>query len=276
MNMRIAFTNLACPAWSIEQVIAAAEQYGYDGVELRLLGGDAIDPARDRVAVLDAVNRCRVAGIDVCALDTSCRFNQPDAAERARQIEEARRWIALAQEARVAVLRVFGGADEAGASPEDGNSWVAEGLNALAGDAEAAAVRVALETHDAFSAASRVAQVLAQAPSPAIGALWDSHHPYRAGESPQQVLDLLGPRLVHAHVKDARRHAPGSEEWDLVLLGEGEVPVREMLRALARHGYGGWVAVEWEKKWHPEIAEPEVALPQHSEWLRRAMAMYIS
>jgi hypothetical protein len=30
--------------------------------------------------------------------------------------------------------------------------------------------------------------------------------------------------------------------------------------------------VEWEKKWHPHLAEPEVALPQHiallKEWMR--------
>jgi fatty-acyl-CoA synthase len=271
-SMRIAFTTLACPTWSIEQVIAAAERYGYAGVELRLLNGDVIDPARDRTHVLDAVRRCGDAGIAVCALDTSCRFNVPDARERARQVEEARRWIALAQEARVDLLRVFGGADAAGAPPEQGNALLVESLATLAPEAETAQVRVALETHDAFSSAARVAAVLAQVPSPAIGALWDSHHPYRVGESPQQVLDLIGPRIVHAQVKDARRRAPGGEEWDLVLLGEGEVPVREMLRALAGYGYAGWIAVEWEKKWHPEIAEPEVALPRHGEWLRQAMA----
>jgi fatty-acyl-CoA synthase len=33
-------------------------------------------------------------------------------------------------------------------------------------------------------------------------------------------------------------------------------------------GYRGYVSVEWEKKWHPELADPEVALPQHLEWLR--------
>ncbi len=60
-------------------------------------------------------------------------------------------------------------------------------------------------------------------------------------------------RLAHVQVKDPRRTP---------LLGEGEVPVRTILELLRRHGYR-WVAVEWEKKWHPEIPEPEVALPQH-------------
>jgi peptide/nickel transport system substrate-binding protein len=79
----------------------------------------------------------------------------------------------------------------------------------------------------------------------------------------------LGRRILLAQVKDARRTPDG--DWKLVLLGEGEVPVREMLGLLAADGYQGWISVEWEKRWHPEIAEPEVALPQHlsmlAEWM---------
>ena len=43
------------------------------------------------------------------------------------------------------------------------------------------------------------------------------------------------------------------------------------LGLLAAGGYPHWISVEWEKRWHPEIGEPEVALPQHldllTEWL---------
>jgi hypothetical protein len=28
-----------------------------------------------------------------------------------------------------------------------------------------------------------------------------------------------------------------------------------------------WISVEWEKRWHPEIEDPEVALPQHLDLL---------
>jgi hypothetical protein len=57
-----------------------------------------------------------------------------------------------------------------------------------------------------------------------------------------------------------------------VLLGNGEVPVQEMLSRRDGAGYRGWLSAEWEKRWHPEIEEPEVALPQHrrllDSWLR--------
>jgi len=49
------------------------------------------------------------------------------------------------------------------------------------------------------------------------------------------------------------------------------VPVRQMLGVLKAAGYRRWISVEWEKRWHPEIDEPEVALPQHlrrlAEWM---------
>ena len=99
--------------------------------------------------------------------------------------------------------------------------------------------------------------------------MWDSHHPHRMGEPPADVYANLGRRIMLAQVKDARR-GPGGD-WELVLLGEGEVPVREMLGLLAAGGYRGWISVEWEKRWHPEIAEPQIALPQHlsvlAEWM---------
>jgi sugar phosphate isomerase/epimerase len=82
----------------------------------------------------------------------------------------------------------------------------------------------------------------------------------------------LGRRILLAQVKDARPDPARADGWQLVLLGEGEVPVRDMLALLSAGGYRGWVSVEWEKRWHPEIAEPELALPQHltvlNTWIR--------
>lgn len=269
--MKLAFTTLACPDWSVARVIEAARDYGYQGVEWRLMDGEVIDPSRDGERLADAVARCRAAGIEVPALDSSCRFNLIDAMERDAQIEDLRRWIALAQRVAVPVIRVFGGADPAGSPLEDGTGRVAEALALVATDAEGAGVTVALETHDGFSAAARVAQVLDRVPYISIGTLWDSHHPARMGESSEQVLDLLGTRIAHVHLKDARRIGQG-DNWQLVGLGEGELPLGAMLDALAAHGYDGWLSLEWEKKWHPELADPDVALPAATRWLREAGA----
>jgi sugar phosphate isomerase/epimerase len=72
--------------------------------------------------------------------------------------------------------------------------------------------------------------------------------------------------VVNVHLKDARRSTDG---WQLVLLAEGEVPVKDGLRLLKQRGYDDFISVEWEKKWHPEIADPEVAFPQHLSLLQQ-------
>lgn len=268
--MRFAFSTLACPDWSIEEAAEAAERLGYDGVELRLLGGEVIDPRADAGAVEDAVRILRAHGREICAFDTSCTLNDPDVPER--QSETLLAWIELARRLDVRILRVFGGADRPGTTVEDGNRRVADALTAVAPEAERAGVIVALETHDAFASARRVAAVLAAVASTHVAALWDSHHPYRVGESADDVLRVLDGRIALVHVKDARRLDPAGHSWQLVPLGEGEVPVPDILRLLRGADYSGYVSVEWEKKWHPELADPAIALPQHIEALRRMTA----
>jgi sugar phosphate isomerase/epimerase len=244
----------------VEQVAERTREYGYDGVELRLLDGELFGPD------LDAAERRRVrevfsgAGLPLATLDTSVRIAADDA-----PAEDLKGWIELAGEWGAPHLRVFGGARD-DLTLDQSIDRASLALEQIAPVAEAQGVGIAIETHDVFASAATVGRVLERVPSPAVGALWDTHHPYRMGEQPAQVWELLRGRVVHTHVKDARRHGDG---WDLVLLGQGEVPVREDLDLLRENGYDGWVAVEWEKKWHPEIEEPEVALPQHLALLRQ-------
>src|SRR5260370_2653476 len=99
--LKLAFSTLACPQWSLNQVIETANQLGYDGIELRLLDGDFIDPLRDRKRVIEAIAQCRIAGVEVCTLDTSCRFNHREATVRKQQAQELLHWVDLAQSMNV-------------------------------------------------------------------------------------------------------------------------------------------------------------------------------
>jgi len=140
----------------------------------------------------------------------------------------------------------------------------------LAPVAEAADVTVLLETHDAFCKGKDVAAVLDQVPSSHVQAVWDVHHPWRMGETVAETWDFIGDRVAHVHLKDARHRPDGS--FVLTLMGQGDVPNREIVELLEAQGYAGCYSAEWEKKWHPDIEEPEIALPQHAEvilaWLQ--------
>ncbi len=261
--MRLAFTTLACPAWTFEQVAEAAGRYGYEGLELRLLDGDVITPA------LSAEQQARIrrvsddAGLVLCCLDTSLKVADP-----AASLDEGYAFLELAAALGIPLIRVFGGAP-ADEPLDTAAGRAGERLAALAERARAAGVKVALETHDTFAAGRSVAAALARVEDDSVGALWDTLHPVRVGETADETLDLIGARLLHMHIKDGNVQ-PNINECRL--LGEGTVPVQAILNTLAARGYDGWLAVEWEKKWQPQIADPEVALPQYAETLRGYLA----
>jgi len=259
----LAFSTLACPGMSLADAVSLGRSAGYEGVELRLVDGELIDPdlpAAERTRVKRIADR---AGLPVVAVDSSIRLTDDDPGPRLA------RFLELASDWQAPLVRVFGGALPA-ADPDrrDKLAGAARVLEAAVPAAERLGVRIGVETHDAFSSSAVLAELLALVSSPVVGAVWDSHHPHRMGESPGQVWGNIGPRVLLAQVKDARADPVGKDGWQLVLLGQGEVPVREMLSLLAAGGYPGWISVEWEKRWHPEIEPPEVALPQHLSVLR--------
>jgi sugar phosphate isomerase/epimerase len=249
--VRIAVSNLAAPDWTLERMLAAVREHGYEGLELRLLDGEPIDvlslDAGTRRAVGTALAR---ASVPLVCLDTSIELARPFDRELPAALELAYEWGAPA-------VRVFGGASGELAD-------IARRLERVLGRAEELGVTIALETHDSFASAVLLGELLQLVGSTSFAAIWDLHHPYRVGEAAADVLRALGGRVHLVHVKDARRR---DEKWELVALGKGEVPVRESLAALRAAGYDRWLTVEWEKRWHPELAEPEVALPRERETL---------
>jgi sugar phosphate isomerase/epimerase len=254
---RIAFSTLAFPDATLAAAASLGRRWGYAGIELRLIDGELIDPSMP--ATRRAQIRRILAGLPVAAVDSSIRLTGDDPGP------ELRRFLQLASDWNAPLVRVFGG--DLGPPPLRQRQLraAARVLEDAVPLAARLGVAIGVETHDAFSASSAVAELLALVPSPLAGAVWDSHHPHRMGETPAEVYANLAPRILLAQVKDARRGADG--DWQLVPLGAGEVPVRDMLDLLAAGGYPGWISVEWEKRWHPEIAEPEVALPQHLDLL---------
>jgi sugar phosphate isomerase/epimerase len=266
--MRLCYSNLACPEWSFEQTVDAVATYGFDGLEIRLFDGEVVTPSLPAAARRRGESALRNSAVDVAALDTSLQVASHD---RDAFLADLEVLSEIAAQWGAPLMRLFGGKlpTEPGAR-SDALKRAGELLVEAAPLAGRYGVRLAVETHDDFSSAHTVAEALSHSGGSA-GAVYDAHHPHRMGEGPGEVLETFGPQMWHVQVKDALRR-PGDDEWQLVLLGDGEVPVRELIGLLPGAGYNGWVSLEYEKKWHPELAPPEESLgPQARllrEWLR--------
>ncbi len=269
--MKLGVSTLGCPDWTLDEILTRLPLYGYEGVELRGLGPDldlTQSPAFAPSAVEETRRRFADAGLTICGLDTSCSFADPDPAARARDLEEGRRAVDLAAALKAPTVRVFGGGIGSEAERSEAAKRVASALAELGdhaaqtGTVQTGTVRVVLETHDAFSTGAQVAEVLRLADHSHVRALWDLHHPFRHGEAPEETFAALGPYVEQTHVKDS---TPGGT---YCLLGEGDIPILEMLRLLKGGGYDGWLNLEWEKRWMPALADPAVAFPQYAARLR--------
>jgi sugar phosphate isomerase/epimerase len=258
--VKFTLNTLGAPGWSLEETAKNARHYGYAGVDLRLLDGEVIG-----VETVKA-NRARIKSLfpadelPVSVLATSVRLATKDPEIRKLTLEESHHWIDLAAELGVPVIRFFAARNPPELDLDASVEAVGEMLALLAEHAEQAHVKIGVETHDEFASAKVTGRAISGVTSPAVGAVWDMWHTNRVGESPAEAIDALHSRVINVHLKDARR---AGGEWQLVLLGEGDIPVKEGLRQLKLRGYNDFVSVEWEKKWHPELADPEDAFPQH-------------
>jgi sugar phosphate isomerase/epimerase len=268
---RLSFSTLGCPDWSWAETLDRAVEYGYEGLELRGVEGEMDLPKARPFAggrLPGTKRELGERGLSVVCLGASCRFHERESL--AENLDEARRHIDLAAELDAPFVRVFGDRVPEGASPEEAAGWVADGLSELGRYAEGTGVEVVIETHGDFSRSELLAQTLRGVESAAVGVLWDVNHPYRFfGEPLAETYSRIGERVRHVHLKDS---IPEDGESRYRLLGEGEVPVAEAIRLLRESGYGAWISFEWEKRWHPEIEDPEVAFPHFVRAIREIEA----
>lgn len=249
-NNVLAFSTLGCPDWDLDQILRAASEYGYGAVELRGYQAEMDLPKAEPFTPENrSVTRQRFTdmGIGVCCVSSSGIVAQGN-------LDHVKAHCTLASDLGCPYVRVFGGRPESLAV-------AVENLRAFGDAAQEAGVALVLETHDDFSTGASVASLLAEAAHPAVFSLWDLHHPYRQGEAIEETHRLMAPTLRHVHVKDG---LPGT----YTLLGEGDIPLFPMLDLILGAGYTGPISLEWEKRWKPEIAAPEVAFPQYAKALQ--------
>ncbi len=259
--MKTSFSTLACPDWDIGQILSAAVAYGYDGVELRFVQGEAslykLASFRD-AGLTETRSKIRDEGLMIPCLDTSCLFHSPEPQQRHQWIDEGERMAALAEQLGAPGIRVFGDRIQPGANREATRGWIAESIATLSGRV---GVAVWLESHGDFAQSSETLAILQQAGSG--GVIWDPANAFlESYEDPRIAAPALHQLLRHVHLKDMLLDGTPA------LMGQGEFAIQDVFAALAGIHYDGFVSFEWEKKWHPEIAGPEIALPQFIQWMR--------
>jgi sugar phosphate isomerase/epimerase len=263
LRLPIAFSTLGCPGWEWIKILEFAQANGFEAIELRGIMGKMDLPSRPEFAPDQiAESKRQVAGHELKISDLGCsaQMHISDPAERAKMLDDARRFIDLASALEVPYIRVFG--NEIHGPREEVLTRVVDGLHQLGEYAGPKGVTVILESHGEFVDSPTLKEVLTRADSKNVALLWDAHHTFVEGhEEPEHTVAELGSWIRHTHLKDSVPDGKGGRKY--VLTGTGDVPIERQVMALRNIGYKGYYCFEWEKVWHPDILEPEVAFPNY-------------
>jgi len=267
-HLPLAFSTLGCPAWQWPKILDFAQQHGFGAIELRGLQGNMDLPSNplfvaDRIA--QTKSEVRAHKLHIACVSSSANLYMEDPEKRTKELSDARRFIDLASALGAPYVRVFGGK-----APNDNNpvpddktkARVASGLHELGDYAGPRRVTVILESHDHFTSSATLKDVLTASDSPHVGLLWDAHHTFAtSNEEPEFTVAQLGQWIRHTHLKDS---VGTGEDRHYVLTGRGNVPIERQIKALQSIGYEGYYCFEWEKVWHPDLEDPEIAIADYA------------
>ncbi len=270
--MKPAFSTVACPEWTLEDVAEFAGGAGYQGVELRTFGHGSTDLACDPCKTGPAKIRdlFEDAGVTPLCLASSIRYDKPvwppiighAIADTERPVRETKALVEVAAQCEVGAVRVFAFELPPGEKREKGIKRVLERLQLALTTCKNTGVKLILENAGSFPLAEDIGEIIERANSPLLYAAYNPAVAQSHGEDPVQGARTLGARLWSVKLADYRDATP-------VTLGEGDLDAEQLVSELARSRFPGWLVYEWPRLWLRELGDPTDQLTDACEKIYR-------
>ena len=146
----------------------------------------------------------------------------------------------------------------------DHEDTVNRNLDLLLKKAESEDVCLLIKTVGIYADSERLRKLLDNYACDELAALWDMHHPCRDfGETPDITIRNLGGYVKHVHLRDS------NEDLSYNLIGEGSLPVTEMMNALSSIDFNGFISLEWKPEWMPDLSDREIIFPHFLNYMNR-------
>ena len=253
--MKLSFSTRGWPGLSWSQMIETATEMGFSGIEVYNL--PKFNPLLDRSGPFHkyqtaaTVRQLREEKLQIPCFDTSC-----DLSEGTQYVQTLLDLMEVARNAQVPYI--------AACALQDNEQAVYENLQSLLPKAEELGVGVLMKTSGIYADTGRLRQMLDRFASDYLAALWDVHHPYRdREESGDTTIKNLGSYVRHVHLRDS------DDSGAYQLIGEGTMPISDVMRALASVNYDGFISLEWKPDWMEDLQDPEVIFPYFVNYMNR-------
>ncbi|PVD49903.1 xylose isomerase [Terrimonas sp.] len=265
----LSFSTLGCPDWSFDEILSFAARHGFSGIEFRGLHREIdLSKAPDFSAanIRTSLQKLKQHKLRIINLGASTALHYTNKAEREKNIDEAKRYIDLAQQLNCPYIRVF-----PNKLPKDDTrnaviELIIDGLKTLGDYAKNTKVTVLMETHGDVVYTADLVRIMESVNHPKVALVWDIANMWTiTKEPPAEVYPKLKPYIRHTHIKDATLDG---DKVNYVLLSKGQVPIFEAIDLLHKDGYKGFYSFEWEKLWHPELMEPDIAFADYAKVMK--------
>jgi sugar phosphate isomerase/epimerase len=262
----LAFSTLGCPEWTLKQIVDFAVKHNYKGIEVRGILKQMDLPLCPDFSKENLPSTLRMMsdnGLSFVNLGSSVMLHFPEGAERKKNLDDAKRFIDLAQQLKCPYIRVFPNIfpkDQEKAATMD---LMAKGLLELGDYSKGGNVIVLTESHGDLIYIDDLEKVMKAAEHPHVGMIWDICNMWiKTKESPALAYSKLKKYIHHTHIKNAKLDG---DKINYKFISQGDVPVFEAVELLKKGGYKGYYCFEWEKLWHPELEPPELAFADYAD-----------
>jgi len=260
---KLSFMSWLKPDAQLPELVDLAVRYGYQAIEPRVGSGHAhgIELSTAAESLWDVRRAFEDSALELSCLATGLSFATADAEERAKNVEELKHFVELADTVGAPCVRIFGGSMPDGTETAGVVDYVSDALADAVAHAENYNAVILIETHDDFVRTNLVREVVKQVYSEKLGVCWDVAHPVRALETLEESYDNISGSVRHVHVHDYV-YSDGRTKIEHAPLGEGFVDYARAMEMLAHDFFEGYLSVEVMNQ------NPDAVLPQYAEKMK--------
>jgi len=263
--MKFSFSTKGWHNHTFEEFCEIASAMNFEGIELHNINNSMFtdkDGAFYDYAAAATLRRMYERKLRIPCIDAIC--DPADAAAKETNIAEIRKCIQSASNLHIPYIRVrANAAQDEDTAVENTAAVIAE----LLPEAERIGVTLLMETAGLFVRTEKLRALLDRFASDYFASLWNFAAAYfDGGESPEQIIKNLGAYVRHVHISDAQKTEDGVEHC---LIGEGDLPIKDMMLALRSVNYDGFLSLVWDPAWCEELDDMEIIFSQFVGFMRQ-------
>ena len=263
--MKFSFSTKGWHDNSFEEFCAIAEDLHFEGIEPHNIRNRIFSEKDSVFHEYSAATTLRMLferNLKLPCIDVITDIGDPEMFNNS--VEEIKSCLRIAINLRIPNIRLRA---EACDDHDAAVANVKKVIETILPDAEKNHISLLIETRGLYADTALLRDTLEYFADDYVAALWNMSAAYlTVGETPAKVIANLGAYVRHVHLNDAVKTG---DSLEYRLLGEGDLPIRDMMKALRSVNYDGFISLVWDPTWCPELDDMEIIFSQFISYMKQ-------